>query len=185
MNSAGVGGYFQSSGSGVFTQSVQRGTIDLNNVTSATATIASVVTAQSSLSHLGAYSGTTSTTVGVWTVLALTNATTVTASHVTSVATASPVSYEVYESAAGTWKSMQRGTIDLAGGTSQTATITSVVTSKSSIKNLGFSINGGGGMSYDRMCAVALTNATTVTASAGAGTGSASTNGYEVREANT
>jgi hypothetical protein len=90
----------------------------------------------------------------------------------------------------GSIKSVQRGTIELAGGqspgnASATATITAVDTAKSEIHFLGATsssnITSDGTKAMDR---VALTNSTTVTAFAGDGAGGTHIVGYEVVEDN-
>lgn len=60
-------------------------------------------------------------------------------------------------------KSIQRGTISLASGgsTTGTATITSVDTTKTELRMLGFTLNGEAMVNNPR---IALTNATTITA---------------------
>lgn len=79
----------------------------------------------------------------------------------------------------GQIKSIQRGTIAISSGTSNTATVTSVDTSKSILMHLGqYSTQTG----IDNvLTALALTNATTITATRGASTGT-TTVGYQLVE---
>lgn len=79
----------------------------------------------------------------------------------------------------GSIKSIQRGTIAIASGTSNTATITSVDTAKSILFKLGeYSTETG---INNVLTALALTNATTITATRGSSTGT-TTVGYQVVE---
>ena len=84
----------QLAGGGI--KSVQRGTITLPGVSSNTATITSVDTNKSMLNFLGVTESTSLTTNNALVRIALTNATTVTATRSTSTGT-SIVSYEVIE----------------------------------------------------------------------------------------
>lgn len=148
-------------------KSIQVGSIDLNNVTSNTATITSVNTASAILLRRGdthALVGNNNDT-NTYT-LVLTNATTVTASRFTGEASAFPCGFTVIEFVPGLIKSVQAGTIQLNGGTSATATISSVNTAKSWVIDLGFKYNNAAPQNaslFDRL--LVLTNATTVTAS--------------------
>ena len=80
----------------------------------------------------------------------------------------------------GIIKSIQRGTISISGATSNTATISSVDTTKSVLRHLGQSTSSS---SYtDRALArIYLTNGTTITADRGSSTNS-TTVSYEVVE---
>lgn len=80
-------------------KSVQRGTITLNSVTSATATITAVDTTKTMVEHLGASNTDASGGNGqLWlTTLVLTNATTVTAAVNTAAANSPIVGYQVIE----------------------------------------------------------------------------------------
>lgn len=66
----------------------------------------------------------------------------------------------------GAFKSIQRGTINLGGVTSSTATITAVDTAKASLRLLGFSNASTTDSVY-----IALTNSTTITATRPSTTG--------------
>lgn len=94
----------------------------------------------------------------------------------------------VVEFASGVMKSMQRGTISLGSGqTSNTATISSVGTSKSFVNYCDFNNNGASGGSEDFsqiFPTLALTNSTTVTAARGATSTSTTVASYEVPEFN-
>lgn len=72
----------------------------------------------------------------------------------------------------GAIKSVQRGTITVAGGsTSNTATVTAVDTSKSELRMLGFSGSStSSGGAEEWAVRIALTNGTTVTATRAANT---------------
>ena len=75
-------------------KSIQRGTISLSGTTSASATISSVNTAKATLTYLGNSVGDSPATVQAR--IALTNATTVTATR-SATSTSAAVSYEVVE----------------------------------------------------------------------------------------
>jgi hypothetical protein len=86
-----------------------------------------------------------------------------------------PLIGTVFASRVGQWtqgsgiKSIQRGTISIAAGaTSNTATITSVVTGNTRIKYLGYTANGTADTPDIACILLALTNATTLTATVGA-----------------
>lgn len=183
MNGAGVGGYFQVNGN-PGTKAVYSGSINLNGVTSATATITAVVAANTQLFHTGSNgaSGSTSPTIYA-TRIELTNTTTITAVHSASDANALNVGYYAIESNSGVWKSMQRGTIDTNGSTSNTATITSVDTTKSYLSHLGMESNFGGAGIATNSTRGTLTNLTTVTAQNNQNPGGINKYGYQVAEA--
>ena len=143
-------------------KSVQRGTINLAGLTSATATITSVVTANAVVRHLG-YTNTDATAEAryFFARLALTNATTVTATI--GIATgAGVVSFEVVEYYPRVILSIQRGTITLAAVTSNTATI-SAVSARATCDFLGNSTTSANGANTG-VTYINLTNTTTVTA---------------------
>ena len=81
----------------------------------------------------------------------------------------------------GTFKSVQRGTISLAGVASNTATISAVTTSKSRLRYLGSTTDTD---SASVNLNIVLTNSTTITASRGFATGGAITSvvSYEIEE---
>ncbi len=142
---------------------VQRGTIAITGATSNTATITSVDPSNSQLRLLGvSLSVTTLTPDKFHARLAFTNATTITASVITSPAGETvSIAFEVLTYVPGVIKSVQRTTIAiLAGTTSNTATINPVNTLRSVVDNLG---NTSSSNTADTVCRVALTNATTVT----------------------
>lgn len=163
-------------------KSVQRGTITLAAVTSNTATITAVSTNNALLANLGtslAGSGVTNPQVNN-VILTFTNATTITATRTTGTGTV-VVSYEVVEYFPGVLKSVQRGTIALTAVTSNTATITTVDTTRTLDTQLGVlaDSNDAPDAFYARL---ALTNATTLTASIGAASIGTITVGYQVAE---
>lgn len=161
-------------------KSIQRGTITINGAASNTATITAVDTANSVLRLLGFTVQTAVNDDHAFARVSLTNATTVTAQCAVAPGTNVIVSYEVIEFYPGAIKSIQRGTIALAGATPVTATITSVDTTKAELRSLGFSSSNGAPSSTVQTSLV-LTNATTVTASS-VGTGANQTVSYEVVE---
>lgn len=167
-------------------QSIQRGTITMTSTTSGTATITAVITANSSLRWLGEDIQTDSNVIGTQcrALLTLTDSTTVTATRSNGTGTVR-VNFEVVEYATGVVKSVQRGTIGLASAASNTATITSVSTTKAQCNFLGNTTSeaNSGEFTGRTSCKVTLTNATTVTASRGIGTNDC-TVGYEVLEFN-
>lgn len=162
---AGIGGVVALWGAPSLVIGVQRGTITITGAATGTATITAVDTANSRIRFLGqtaslnAVDGTK-----YFARLALTNATTVTATvNASPGADSCTVGFEVTEYAPGVLRSVQRGTISCTGG-SATATISAVNTSKSELSFLGFSdtdtSNNNGVVPR-----LAFTNATTVTAS--------------------
>lgn len=147
-------------------KSIQSGTVAMLNVTSNTATITSVVTANSLLFPQGQIA-TSGNSDGFWTIrLALTNATTITGTRYGNDAGQThTVSFTVVELRPGVLKSNQSGTISLLNLASNTATITSVNTAKSVALLWGFDINNSGaGAINDHFPKLTLTNATTLTA---------------------
>lgn len=175
---SGTDGYVKNwgrrSASSALIRSVQRGTISLVGATSNTATITSVDADYAIVRYLGqsVSSGSAWSTDVPSTEFAkvvLTNATTVTATMNTAGSTII-VAYEVVEY----WPSalnqvVQRGTITITSGNlTNTATITSVDTTKAVIEYGGFSTDTSGANAtsntYPRLD---LTNATTVTATRG------------------
>lgn len=170
-------------------KNIQAGTIDLNGVTSNTATITSVDVSNALIFHSGftsAGGGGSNTQSTIYTRVALTNATTVTATVGAGIAAATPVAYVVIEFYPGVLKYVQRGTIALNAGTSQTASITSPVnTLKAFAIYLGANSNNATDAwvaSYQQK--VVLTNGTTVTATVAQGSANSTVNtvGYQVAE---
>ena len=165
-------------------KSIQRGSITISGATSNTATITSVDTNYSRLRFLGFKdpSATTDTADKVFVRLTFTNATTITASVTTAPGTSLTVYFEVTEYKASALRStIQRGTITCNSVASNTATITSVTTSKSEIDNLGNTATSATGPNTTQFMAVELTNSTTVTAYNGSGGGN-NVVGYQVVE---
>lgn len=144
--------------------SVQRGTVAMTNtVTTNTATIAAVDTANSVLVWLGQNGTSASDNPDhAWCGLELTNATTVTATRTTGGNTVT-VSFEVYEFLPGVIKRVQRGATGPLTTTPTTATITAVNPSKTFLLSLG---RRQGGFTYRvdySEASFALTNETTIT----------------------
>ena len=161
---AGMGGMVGLWGASSLIRSVQRGTIS-TTATSATATIAAVNTANTVVVFLGM----TQTQANVNLAVAigrvtLTNATTITATLGANAGTA-VFSYEVIEYQPGVIKSVQLGTVAVAGNASATATVTAVDTNKSCTVMLGWSIGTVAAPTADQFAMnTVLTNATTITA---------------------
>jgi hypothetical protein len=152
---------------------VQQVTITIAaNATSGTASITSVNTSLSCIFFNGnTYPVNTNTANTNFVRVALTNATTVTATRNTADASnATTVYATVVTWTAGAIKSMQTGTISIASGTSNTATISSVTTTNAAVIYNGFItawVAGAGDNFADDNANVQLTNATTVTATIG------------------
>ena len=173
---AGMGGMVGLWGASSLIASVQRGTISLNAATSATATINAVNTnfaLVQFLNYTTTYqngpNGTQSRDYKPR--LELTNSTTVTASKNLATSSSDIVPYEVIEFMPGAVRSVQKGTIQFAGGSPYTATIASINSAKSLLFHLGSSdptTNTYDVPNYIN-AALVLTNDTTVTASSGVG----------------
>ena len=154
--------------------SVQQGTISMTDTTaSGTDTISSVTTSRSIVIYNG-----DSITVDVgegraMTDVSLTNSTTVTATRGTTSSTSHSVTtgYVVIEFAAGITDSVQEYSITISSGTSATATISSVDTSRTVTFPGGMTTPQGGPDAGHEMSYSQLTNATTVTATRGASGG--------------
>lgn len=149
--------------------SVQHGTIS-TTAASATATISAVNTANSLLLFNGQDNPYASgnTVYDAFVAYTLTNSTTVTQTRSHTDGSALTGAFCVVEFAPGVVRSVQYGTVSLATGVSNTASITSVNTSKSIISYLGQTTNDFNSGSYwntqYNSCRAVLTNATTVTA---------------------
>lgn len=145
-------------------KSIQRGTITLaDTVTSATATIGAVDPNNTRLIFLGNNStntGGAGSSNPTSARIALTNATTVTASRITGTDLMT-VSYEVIEYYPGVIKSVQRGTVTMTATASATATITAVDTNKATLESLGDELNNAHQADIYRAY-FRLTNTTTV-----------------------
>lgn len=159
--------------------SIQTGTISVASAVGAnTATITAVDTTRTILLHLGtSYNISGSIQTGPCVRIALTNATTVTATDVvTADGATATVSFVAVQFKVGVLKSLQRGTVTTAAGTSTLST--AVNTAKSFVNLLGFSTTSNDNNTRPRL---ALTNSTTVTASASA---AGATVSFEVAEFN-
>jgi len=156
---------------------VQAGSITLSGVTSNTASITSVDLNNTLLFFLGNSASTTSPDQAL-AFIELTDSTTVTAFRVSATGTVI-VNYAVVELWPGFIRRVQRGKIDIVGGASATASITSVNTAKAWVFYLGARV---GTDQLDRaLCRLELTNSTTVTATK-ANALSDATVGYQVVE---
>jgi hypothetical protein len=162
-------------------KSVQRNTITITGATSNTATITSVDVSNARLRWLSeTISNTADTGIKSLVRLALTNATTVTATVNTSPgADSTIVSFEVIEYFPGVIKSVQRGTIALAAVAGNTASINPVNTAKTELDFLGVNIDGS--VNLVNTVRLVLTSATVVTATMGTAEGN-TTVGYQVVE---
>jgi hypothetical protein len=127
-------------GGGGRVKSIQRGTITIASGAAAnTATITAVDTANTVLRWLG-HTSTIQQDDNGYARIALTNATTITATRASNPAGDCVVSYEVIEYVPGAIRSIQRGTITVSADPTD-AVITSVTTSKAQVDYLGFSFN--------------------------------------------
>lgn len=163
---------------------IQRGTIQIAfNATSNTATLAVPVDVnRSRLVYLGLTGSTDATIAPAVVRVALTNASTVTATVNTTSAGTREIGFEVIEYRPGVVRSVQRGTITTTADVTGTATITSVNTSRATLDWLGFESSGASTGPAAAQIRVTLTNATTVTAT---GIGSVDrTVGFQVVEWN-
>lgn len=162
--------------------SIQRGTIVITGAsTSNTATITAVDVNNSIITFLGWNLAGAENPDHAFVRLALTNATTVTATKGAGTGGADNVTvgFEVVAYAPGVIKSVQRGTIVCAAGTA-TATITSVNTAKTTLHCIGVSsVNTGAFNTW--MPSIDLTNSTTITATS---TAADATVGYQAVEWN-
>ena len=163
-------------------RSIQRGSIVIGNTASSnTATITTVDTNNTALYLVCSSSD---ATVDKWDCvfgrLALTNATTITATRTGTTGDNQTYVYEVVEYWPGVIKQVQRGTIALTGVGSNTATITAVTTTKATLNCLGFLCTE---LSVPNriMTRLELTNTTTITATRAVGTNNV-TIGYQVVE---
>lgn len=146
--------------------SIQRGVISLNNLTTANATINPVNLASSIIIYGGvqAAGGSGNPSIAHCKVV-LADATTVTATVVTANANTRNVEYTVIEFMPGVIRSIQQGTITVAGAAvSNTATITEVNPAKSLCFHDGFTTDYAGALSDASLNSrMSLTNGTTVT----------------------
>ena len=169
--------------------SVQTGQLDMNGVTTKTATISAVDLSRSICVFNGAKNtsgeSTANNASGLAFRVALTNSTTVTANIVLSVAAAGRlVNFTVVEFFPGVLRSVQRGSITMNGVGSGTATITEVNVAKSLVTYNGYTTTytESPPMYLNRLGAIlTLTNATTVTANRGSTDGTTITD-FEVVE---
>lgn len=155
-------------GGGGRIRSIQRGTIAIAGAaTSNTATINTVDLPNTRLVWLGVDDDSgdvNSNAVAVR--LALTNATTVTATVQDTAGAARNVTFEVIEYYSGAIRSVQRGTLTTTGAGAGTATIASVDTTKATLENLGFTTPDVLTNPGSALASLILTNATTVTLNA-------------------
>jgi len=166
-------------------QSLQSGMIDLASATSNTATITSVNTSSAALIFLGNRNNNNTTSANQWLCrVALTNATTVTATRGASQAGAQECGFTVLEYLPQFIKSVQAGTISLTSVTTNTATITSVNTAKAYVAYLGVDTGDTNSPTTPdiSMTRVSLQSATSVQAAHFAGSAFAFNVGYQVVE---
>lgn len=175
-----MGGLVALRGAPSLVKSIQRNTITITGATSNTRTIEAVDLNNSRLRLLGrTFTAGSGNGQDSFARLALTNATTVTASVVASPGAESVVvSFEVIEYVPGVIKSVRRDTITTPA---TTATIPAVNPAKSEVDHLGNTTNSGGANTVaTQTTRLALTNGTTVTASAGVDDGQVT--GFQVVE---
>jgi hypothetical protein len=168
--------------SGILNSSVQQKAIDIiGGATSKSLTLTSITPSQTAVFYGGlTMENTTSPKANVR--ASLTDSITITADRNGSGAgTNTTTICTVVEFKSTDIASIQRGTIDLNGVTSNTATISAVNTSKAFVSYLGMSTSDTSTIGTKIKNKVALTNSTTVTASA-YGTPSTNTISYEVIE---
>lgn len=148
-------------------RSIQYITITFDGVgATATATIAAVDTSRTAVVFLGWQSNdTTSTNSWVWSTLALTNATTVTATKANAT-TAPAARAVVIEFAPGIVKSVQSGVFTVTSGTTN-HTISAVNVSKSCLFPAGWRGDGNPFRNDYENTALSLSSSTTVTGSCG------------------
>ena len=160
-----MGGMVSLWGAPSLIQSVQRGTFTLAAATSGTATITAVKTENTVLMFLGMTQSEANPNLAPAAGrITLTNATTITGTLGYNAANAI-FSYEVVEYLPGVIRSVQLGTVAVAGNASATATVTAVRTDKSHLSLLGWSMTTVAAPVADVYAVNAvLTNATTVTA---------------------
>lgn len=177
----GMSGMVALWGASSLIKSVQEGVVSLSTNASATATIAAVATGNSLIFATGTSDDQASEVAqNTNCLIELTNATTVTATRDQSGGVTESASFVVVEFLPGVIKSVQRGTITIAGGaTSNTAAITSVNTAKAFTTPLGSTTTAAADASNNAR--LATTNATTITATR-VGTGNPATFGYQVVE---
>jgi hypothetical protein len=167
-----------------FIRSIQRGTVTIGAVTSATATITAVDMANSVLLYGGFQNDVAAAAYDqLFPRVELTNATTVTAVK-TTAANTEIIAFEVIEFYPGVLRSVQRGVISSAGVATNTATITAVTVAKASVVTLAWTgvASGGGGEMQQTTAHVVLTNATTVTLTRGSAVAGSLVGGYQVVE---
>ena len=165
-------------------RSIQRGTITLTSVASASATITAVDLSSSLLFLLGqSYSAAGGAWDDTHCRIELVNATTVTANRNNAPAATSIVSFEVVEFWPGVINTPQRRGLSIAG-TSTTDTLSPAVNlSRASLIYLGESSNVASGSEHaDAKTRLTLTDSTTVTATRGAAAGGTAAVKYMVWE---
>lgn len=177
---AGAQGLSALRGASSVIKSIQRGTIAMNT-TSDTATIAAVDVANTRLRFLGFNDNNAADNIPDASIrIALTNATTVTATRASSGASNPIVSYEVIEYFPGVIKSIQRGSIAILSAATATATIEPVNTAKSEIDYLGVQFPTTA--TQREWAYLTLTNGTTVTGTRSSAAGTTTTVGFQVVE---
>ena len=155
-----------------YIKSIQQVSITIGSgATSNTATITSVDTTKAWVIFLGETSTTVSSDNNRYDFcrVELTNATTVTAYRDTSNTGSVTVNAFIVEATSNLVTNIRAGTISLSGASTGTATISSVVTSRSAVFYLGMTTNATGTTPATAIGGVTLTNSTTVTANAATG----------------
>jgi hypothetical protein len=170
-------------------KSIQAGNVTIAGLASSgTTTITAVNLSNAIIFYLGATFDTSSTEGNVgrtFTRVELTNTTTVTAARGTATSgTAMTVSYVVIEFLPGVIKKVQRGTINLSGGNSATATLSPAFTTvnKAFVSYLGHTANDTTFDADQFLARLTLTNTTTVTADRVSNASDSMTVGYQAIE---
>lgn len=163
-------------------KSIQSGNIDLNGVSSATATITSVNTGHALIYYIGNNEAGSNQFQYAASALQLTNATTVTALRAQALASQHLAQYVVRERPPGLLRSIQRGSINVNGGTSATATVTAVDTTKVLLTMTGYTFDTASVMTGLQLPRLTQTNATTVTVNVAANPGATHNSYYQDEE---
>lgn len=182
LGPGGMGGLVSLWGAPSLIQSIQRGSITIPAAAASnTATITAVDTARTRIVFLGTVMGADAGGAdNLACRVALTNATTVTASSNSSASVDRIVYYEVIEYMPGVVRSVQRGTLATTASGSGSATINAVNTAKTMIDNLGFTSTSATETFSESGFRLSLTNSTTID---GSGQGSITrTVGYQATE---
>lgn len=152
-------------GGSTYVNSIQRGSITIASGSASNTATISAVGSGAVLLYDSFTSNRTATAIGTdYPRLELTNSTTITAKRGGSPSQATTVYYTIIDFKAAMVSSVQYGTINVNVATSNTASISSVNTSRSAVFYLGFESASTGTGNNAYVGGVKLTNSTTVTA---------------------